>query len=52
VAPRPSVEVTIGRVEVRVRPPSAPQREQREAAPARPSALSLEEYLRRRESSS
>jgi hypothetical protein len=47
----PSVEVTIGRVEVRVRPPGAPEAGRREPSPAPQPALSLDEYLRRRESS-
>jgi hypothetical protein len=48
----PSVEVTIGRVEVRVRPPGAPEPGRREPSPAPLPALSLDDYLRGRESSS
>jgi|GEM_PF-5704620 len=49
---RPPIEVTVGRIEVRVRPPAPtrPDRDQRSIAP--PAALTLEEYLRRREASS
>jgi hypothetical protein len=49
---RPAVEVTIGRVEVRVRPPNAGPPQRRPSAPAPPPALSLDEYLRQREASS
>jgi hypothetical protein len=48
----PPVEVTIGRVEIRVAPPAADRSERAQPAPAPPPALSLEEYLRRREASS
>ena len=48
----PPVEVTIGRVEVRVRPPAAEPSRTR-VLPAEPApALSLDEYLRRRETPS
>ena len=44
-APAPTIQVTIGRIEVRATPAAkAPVRER----PAAPSALSLEEYLRQR----
>ena len=50
--PRTSVEVTVGRIEIRVRPPAPGDTvgSRRAASPA--PALSLEEYLRRREASS
>jgi len=44
-----TVEVTIDRVEVRVRPPASAQAHPASREPARPTALSLEEYLRLRE---
>jgi hypothetical protein len=44
-APAPTIQVTIGRIEVRATPAAkAPVRER----PAAPSSLSLEEYLRQR----
>jgi hypothetical protein len=46
------VEVTIDRVEVRVRPPVSPHAHSRGAEPAPVTTLTLEEYLRRRETGS
>lgn len=46
---RPSIDITVGRIEVRVRPP-APVRTVAERRPAEPTpALTLAEYLRQRE---
>ena len=43
--PAPTIQVTIGRIEVRATPPSPPSRKQTSV----PSIMSLEEYLRRRQ---
>lgn len=42
--PTPTIQVTIGRIEVKATPPAPPSKKQRPAAPV----MSLEEYLRRR----
>lgn len=47
-----SIDVSIGRVEVRVRAPAAPTRERRDRIPVPQPALPLDEYLRSREASS
>jgi hypothetical protein len=42
--PEPTIQVTIGRIEVRATPPAQPPPKQRSAPPV----MSLEEYLRQR----
>jgi hypothetical protein len=46
------VEVTIDRLEVRVRPPASPHARPRAVEPVAATALTLEEYLRKRETGS
>jgi hypothetical protein len=48
---RTSVEVTVGRIEIRVRPPANSGTAGSHRAASPPPALTLEEYLRRREAS-
>ncbi len=48
-APAPSIQVTIGRVEIRAAPPPPAPARPAASAPARRPALPLEEYLRRRD---